>query len=70
MIKETVIEERALQKRRRVATLFRRLATQLGRGELVTVDDAQSVAVDVPPEVDVSVELEREGETASLEFEL
>ena len=70
MTDETIYEDRSPRKRRQIATYLRRLADRLGRGEAVAVDDEQSVAVDVPPEPDMSVELEREGGTASLEIEL
>jgi Uncharacterized conserved protein len=69
MAEETVHEEQAPQKRRRIATFFRRLATRFGRGKTVAVDDDQSVAVDLPPEVDMAVEVEREDGNASLELE-
>jgi amphi-Trp domain-containing protein len=70
MTDETLYEDRSPRKRRRIATYFRRLADRLGRGEPVAVDDEQSVAVDVPPEPEMAVELEREGGRASLEIEL
>jgi amphi-Trp domain-containing protein len=70
MTDETLYEDRSPRKRRRIATYFQRLADRLGRGEPVAVDDEQSVAVDVPPEPEMAVELEREGGRASLEIEL
>jgi len=70
MTDETLYEDRSPRKRRRIATYFRRLADRLGRGEPVAVDDEQSVAVDVPPEPEMSFELEREGGRASLDIEL
>jgi amphi-Trp domain-containing protein len=70
MPKETLHEEQATRKRRRIATFFRRLGDRLGRGEAVAVDDDQTVAVDVPPESEMAVEVTREGGDASLEIEL
>lgn len=48
---------------------MRRLAVRLGRGKAVAVDDDQTIAVDMPPQIDVGVELEREDGNASLELE-
>ena len=70
MTKDTLYEDRSPRKRRRIATYFQRFADRLGRGESVAVDDEQSVAVDVPPEPEMAVELEREDGRASLEIEL
>ena len=70
MSEETVHEEEAPRKRRRVATFFRRIADRLGRGEPVTVDEDQSVTGTVPPEPEMEVELAREEDEVSLEIEL
>ncbi|PSP82130.1 hypothetical protein BRC83_10495 [Halobacteriales archaeon QS_1_68_17] len=70
MTDETVYEQRTPRKRRRIASFFRRLADRLGSGERVAVDDDQSVAVDVPAEPDMEVEVERDEGDVSLEIEL
>jgi amphi-Trp domain-containing protein len=70
MAEETVYEEQAPQKRRRVATFFRQLADRLGRGERVAVDEDRTVAVDVPAEPEMEVEVEREDGEVALEIEL
>jgi len=70
MSEETLLEEESPRKRRRIATFFRRLADRLGRGERVPVDEDGSVAVDVPAEPEMEVELAREDGAVSLEMEL
>jgi amphi-Trp domain-containing protein len=70
MSEETLYEEQAPRKRRRIATFLRRLASRFDRGETVTLGDAQGVAVTVPPEPDFEVEVEREDETIALELEI
>jgi amphi-Trp domain-containing protein len=70
MAEETIHEEQAPRKRRRVATFFRHLADRLGRGERVAIDEDQTVAVDVPAEPEMAVELEREDGNVTLEIEL
>jgi len=70
MPEETLHEEQAPRKRRRIGSFFRRLANRLGRGEKVGIDEHQSVAVDIPAEPEMEVELEREDGDVSLELEL
>jgi amphi-Trp domain-containing protein len=70
MTDEPLHEEASPRKRRGIASFFRRLANRLGSGERVAVDDDQRVAVEVPPEADMGVELEREDGDVSLEIEL
>jgi amphi-Trp domain-containing protein len=70
MAEETVHEEEAPRKRRGIASLFRRIADRLKRGEKVAVDEEQSVALDVPAEPELDVEVRREDGDVSLELEL
>ena len=70
MDNETIHEDRAPRKRRQIATFFQRLADRLGRGQTVSIDDGQSVAVDVPSEPDMAVRLNREDGKTALEIEL
>jgi amphi-Trp domain-containing protein len=70
MDEETLHEERAPRKRRRIASFFRRLADGLARGEKVGVDGDQRVAVDVPAEPEMEVTLERGDGDVSLDIEL
>jgi len=70
MAEETIHEERGPRKRRRIASFFRRLADRLGSGERVAIDEEQTVAVDVPEEPDMEIDLEREDGDVSLEIEL
>jgi len=70
MAEETLYEEEAPRKRRRIASFFQRLARRMRRGETVPIDEAQNVAVEIPDEPELEVELEREDETVSLELEL
>jgi len=70
MSEETIHEEEAPQKRRRIASFFQGIANRLRRGEAVPVDDEQSITVDVPAEPEFEVELEREDGQVSLEIEL
>lgn len=70
MSEETIHEEDAPQKRRRIASFFQGIANRLKRGEAVAVDDEQSITVDVPAEPDLEVELERDDGQVSLEIEL
>jgi amphi-Trp domain-containing protein len=70
MAEETVHEEEAPRKRRGIASLFQRIADRLKRGETVAVDDEQSVALDVPAEPELDVEVSREDGDVSLELEL
>ena len=70
MTVETLYEDRSPRKRRQIATYFRRLADRFSRGEAAAVDGDALVAVDVPPEPEMAVELEREDGRASLEIEL
>jgi len=70
MTDETLHEERAPRKRRRIASIFRRFADRLARGERVGVDDDQHVAVDVPAESEMAVTLERADGDVSLGIEL
>jgi len=55
---------------RRLASFFHRFARRLRRGETVPIDHDQNVAVEVPDESELSVELEREDGTVSLGLEL
>jgi amphi-Trp domain-containing protein len=65
-----VHESERSRSRQALATYFRRIATALGRGDPVPVDDEGTITVDPPAESDLEVELEREGETVSLAFEM
>jgi amphi-Trp domain-containing protein len=70
MTEETVHEDEKKRSRRGIATFFRRIARRLGRGEKVPVDEEQTVAVDVPDEAELEVDIEREDGDVSLEFEM
>jgi len=67
---ELIHEEQSSPKRRRLASFFQRFARRLRRGETVPIDENQNVAVDVPEESELGVELEREDRTVSLNIEL
>jgi len=70
MTDETLYEEEAPRKRGRIASFFRLFADRLSRGEKVAVDEDQRVAVEVPAEPEMEVELEREDGEVALEIEL
>jgi len=70
MTEETVHEVEETRSRGGIATFFRRIARRLGRGEKVPVNDEQTVAVDVPEEAELDVEIEREDGDVSLEIEM
>ncbi len=67
---ELIHEEQGPRKRRRIASLFQGLARRLRRGEKVPIDEEQNVAVKVPEEPDLGIELEREDGNVSLDLEL
>ena len=70
MPEETVHESERSRSRQALATYFRRIATALGRGDPVPVDDAGTVTVDPPAEPDLEVEVEREDDAVSLDVEM
>jgi len=70
MSEETLHEEQAPRKRRRIASVFRRFADRLARGEKVDVDENQSVTVDVPAEPEMEVTIERGDGDIALDIEL
>jgi len=70
MSEETVHESEEKRSRNGIATFFRRIARRLGRGEKVPVTDDGTVAVDVPPEAEMEVEVERQDGEVSLEIEM
>ncbi len=70
MSDELIHQEQSSRKRRRLASFFHRLARRLRRDEKVPVDEDQNVAVEVPEEPELGVELEREDGTVSLGLEL
>jgi amphi-Trp domain-containing protein len=70
MTEETIHEEESPRKRRRIATFFRRLASRFDRGEPAAVDEDQHVAVTLPAEPEMAVDLEREDGDVSLGIEL
>lgn len=67
---ELIHEEQNSHKRRRLASFFRRFARRLGRDETVPIDENQNVAVEVPEEPGLRVELERGDGTVTLSLEL
>ena len=68
MTDETIHEEKRTRSRKGIASYLRRIANALGRGERVPADEAQTVTVDPPAESELEVEIEREGDTLSLEI--
>ena len=70
MTDETIHESTEVQKRRRLATFFGRLADRFRRGEAAPVDDDQSVTIEPPAEAELDVELSREGDDVRLEVGL
>ena len=67
---ELIHEEQNSHKRRRLASFFRRFARRLGRNDTVPIDENQNVAVEVPEEPGLKVELERGDGTVTLSLEL
>ena len=70
MAEETIHESERKRSRRGIASYFRRLAAALGRGERVAIDEEQTVTVDPPADTDFEVDVEREGDTVSVEVEM
>jgi len=70
MPEETIHESRRTRSRRAIASYLRRVASALGRGEPVPVDEEQSVTVDPAAEPEFEVEIEREDDELSLELEM
>ena len=70
MAERTVHESEETRNRRGIATVLRRIARGLRRGEPVPVNNEGTVAVDPPVETDLAVEIEREDGAVSLEIEL
>ena len=67
---ELIHEEQSSHKRRRLASFFRRFARRLRRGETVPIDENQNVAVEIPEESGLKVELERGDGAVTLDLEL
>jgi amphi-Trp domain-containing protein len=70
MTDETVHESGGKRSRKAIASYLRRIADALGRGRPVPADEAQTVTVDPPAELDVEIDVEREAEELSMEFEM
>ena len=70
MDKETIHESERKRPRRGIASYFQRLARALGRGERVPIDEGQTVTADPPADTDFQVDVEREGDTVSVEIEM
>lgn len=70
MTDEPIHEEQGPRKRRQIASFFQQLARRLRRGEKVSIDKEQNVAVEIPEEPGLGVELEREDGNVSLSLEL
>ncbi|MBB6647966.1 HVO_2922 family protein [Halobellus ruber] len=70
MAEETIHDSERRRSRRGIASYLRRLATALGRGERVPVDEEQTVTVDPPADTDFEVDVEREDDTVSVEIEM
>ncbi len=70
MPEETIYESEEKRSRRGLASFFRRIANALSRGDPVPIDKEQTVTVDPPAETNLEVEVGREGNDHSVEFEL
>lgn len=70
MTDDEIHETETTRPRRGIAAYLRRLAGRLSRGEPTPIDDQQTVTIDPPEETAFEVELERDGDDASLELEL
>jgi amphi-Trp domain-containing protein len=67
---ETVHETEGTRSRGAIASVLLRAASAFDRGDPVPVDEEGEVTVDPPEDPEFEVELEREGDELSLEFEV
>ena len=70
MSEETIYESETKRSRKGIATYLRRLANRFSRGEPVPADEEQTVTVLPPAETALEVEVERTGDTVSLELDM
>ena len=70
MTEETIHEEKRTRSRKGIASYLHRIANALGRGERVPADENQTVTVDPPARPTLETDVERDGDTLSLEIEM
>ncbi|PSQ50324.1 hypothetical protein BRD19_01250 [Halobacteriales archaeon SW_7_65_23] len=70
MSEETLYESERTQSRTAIASTLRRVAEAFDSGDPAPIDDDGTVTVELPAESAFEVELEREDDELSLEFEI